>query len=175
MLLGDRSRRGPSALSESGPGPRAGGLFRRWLHWLWMPSLWGLCSRLLFEAPGDEYGLWGLASWPGSVLLLADSYGDIRGRLWDVLAVGVAVTAVGAGLLAARRIRLRQWVVCAGGIVVFLFVPAVSLRDRSAGEWESGWIQAVLFSGTAALSTAWLVCVVLSLFSRRFCEFGRDE
>jgi hypothetical protein len=150
----------------------AGGLFRRWLHWLWLPISWGVCSRLLFEAPGDEYGLWGVASWPGALLFLAHNRGDIRGQLWIVLAAGVGVIMVGCLLMAMRRIIFRQWLLCAGGIFVVLLIPALSLRDRSAGQIERGWIQSVMFSSTTALSTAWLTCVVLSLLSDRFRGLG---
>ncbi len=136
------------------PGPKGGRLF----FLLIVPLAWGVCSRVHFYFPGDEYAMWAISSIAGSWPLFFIRVSDIHEWWipWLASGTGAVVMAALGGLAIWLRVSVRLWLAVWAAVGATLLIhsvcayPSVERMLAKNGSWWAYILSSALIGTYAA-------------------------
>lgn len=122
---------------------------QRFFVWL-LPVLWSICSLFHYNFPGDEYGMYGIASIVGAWIVLIVKVGDVNHPMFPIsIAVTGAIVMTGVGWFMDRmRIWKKLWVIIFAICVVAVFTLSIFSYPslEKALSKNGSWWAYILFS-----------------------------
>ena len=143
----------------------------RWFYRWLLPLLWVVICRVNFDYPGDEYGMWGVASLAAAwIIPLGGLHGDIRDVLPRVLAAGTMTMLIVGWIMDRVRVPRRWWAV--------VWLPLAALVCLLALQPYPTYAQAIAKNGSlgtyisSSLNFAMYPSVVLLLIATPLLRLG---
>lgn len=143
----------------------------RWFYRWLLPLLWAAICRLNFDHPGDEYGMWGVASMAAAwIIPFGGTSGDIKEILPRALFAGALTMFVVGWIMDRVRVPRRWWFITWLPLAAALCVWSLSQYPSYARAMsKNGSLHTYVYS---SLNFAMYPSVLLLLVATPFFRLG---